>query len=138
MLLQTQNNNCYDRLPADKYKYLRQSITLWGVGTPTFKNALEAAKSIHDRFDRQFAEKTLDAWTNPDTGDQACLDISNRYFTPKEEAQGLGQEKFLPGVDPRGILRDLARGDGISSYVHTEDNQVLYFTTYRDPLGIKR
>lgn len=137
---QTTTNNAHDRTPAAKYKFLRQSVTLSGLGTPTFENAMIAARDVHKRFDRHFAEGTLEPWTELDAGDQTSLslDISNRYFTPRGEAHGLNHKEFLPGVDPRGILSDLAKGDGITSYVHTEDNQVLYFTAYRDREGTRK
>ncbi|KAF8225664.1 hypothetical protein L208DRAFT_1305509, partial [Tricholoma matsutake] len=36
------------------------------------------------------------------------------------------------GVNPGGILHVMANGNGTCSYVHTEANQVQYFTAYRD------
>ena len=40
------------------------------------------------------------------------------------EQHYLEETPFLKGVDPKGILQNMANGDGTVSYVHTEDNQV--------------
>jgi hypothetical protein len=97
---------------------------------------LEAANEIYGYFDRQFSEGVLDSWTSSDEKPFGfpCIDISNRYLTPAKEAKG--QEiAFQKGVDPRGVLRGMANGDGTCSYVHTEDNQVQYFLSCRDKNG---
>lgn len=99
-------------------------------------SALDAAGKVHACFDRLFSEGILDGWTSSEEKcfGYPCLDISNRYLTPVKEAKG--QEiAFQKGVDPRGILRGMAIGDGTCSYVHTEDNQVQYFLTCRDRNG---
>ena len=103
-----------------------------GLGTPTFTSALEAAGKVYGYFDRQFSEGTLDSWSCSEekTFGFACLDISNRYLTPENEAKGQ-DVAFQKGVDPHGVLRGMATGDGTCSYVHTEDNQVQYFETCR-------
>ena len=51
---------------------------------------------------------------------------------------GLQGTSFHKGVDPWGILRGMAKGDSTCSYMHTEDNQVQYFTAYRDGNGNRR
>ena len=52
----------------------------------------------------------------------------------QKRAKGLRWDWVSPDrVDPRGILQDMTKGDGFTTYVHTEDNQVEYFSTKRDP-----
>jgi hypothetical protein len=125
------------RITANRYKFLRQAITLSGLGTPTFKNALMAASEIYGHFDRQFLEGILDSWASSPVDDNECpcLTMSNRYFTPSNEAHGLEAVPFHKGVDPRGILQNMAKGDGLTTHIHTEDNQVQYFSTKRDAEG---
>lgn len=98
-----------------------------------------AAKEIYGRFDRQFSEGVLDSWDSSPVDDNnsefPCLNMSNRYLTPANEAHGLEPIPFHKGVDPRGILQNMAQGDGSTMYVHTEDNQVQYFITKRDAEG---
>jgi len=87
--------------------------------------------------DRQFLEGILDSWDSSlvDDNECPCLNLSNRYFTPANEAHGLEPIPFHKGVDPRGILQTMAKGDGLTTYVHTEDNQVQYFSMKRDTEG---
>jgi hypothetical protein len=109
---------------------------LTGLGSPTFTSALEAAGEVYGYFDRQFSEGILDSWTSSEEKcfSFPCLDISNCYLTPLKEANG-PEIAFQKGVDPRGILRGMAIGDGTCSYVHTEENQVQYFSSCRDRSG---
>jgi hypothetical protein len=96
-----------------------------------------AANEIYGQFDRQFSEGILDPWDRSpvDDNDFPCLNLSNRYLTPANEAYGLEAIPFLKGVDPRGILQNMAKGDGLTTHVHTEDNQVQYFSTKRGTEG---
>ena len=123
----------WQRVSAPRFKYLRQGISLTGLGTPTFANALDAAQEIYKQFDRQFEEGILDHWACSSANDMfPSIDVSNRYLTPAREAGGIEETPFLKGVDPKGILQNMANGDGTVSYVHTEDNQVQYFSMQRD------
>ena len=126
----------FNRISAHRFKYLRQRVVLTGLGSATFMSALEAANQVYGTFDRQFSEGILDCWSSSEEEcfGFPCLDISSRYLTPAKEAKG--QEiAFQKGVDPRGILHGMAIGDGTCSYVHTEDNQVQYFSSCRDRSG---
>ena len=127
-------------MSAQRFRYLRQRIVLTGLGSATFTSALDAAGEVYRYFDRQFSEGILDNWTGSQEKfcDAPCFDISNRYLTPAKDTMGLQGTSFHKGVDPRGILRGMAKGDGTCSYVHTEDNQVQYFTAYRDGNGNRR
>jgi hypothetical protein len=126
-----------NRLPTYRYRYLRQGVMLTGLGSPTFTHALEAMKGIHGRFDRQFKEGALVGWAEYNTEDPELdrIGLWNRYLTPEREARGMKGVAFLPGVDPKGTLRTMVQEDGMSSYVHTEDNQVHYYATHRNELG---
>lgn len=127
------------RLSQYRYKYLRQAVTLGGLGTPTFTNACVIAQDFHARFDQHFREGALQQWsptTDSEEGSYA-LDLSNCYFTPISEAQGLDAVEFEPGVDPKGILQSMTGRGGTQMYVHTDDNVVRYYKT-RIENGIKR
>jgi hypothetical protein len=110
---------------------------LTGLGTPTFTRALQAVKEIHERFDRLFDEGALEPWNEYQAGgpDTESIGLWNRYLTPAREAGGTPAVPFAPGVDPAGILQGMAQGDGTCSYVHTEDNDVRYYTTTRSGRG---
>jgi hypothetical protein len=124
--------NSYRRIPVHRLKYLRQSISLTGGGSATFSSALDAVQVIYRQFDRRFPEGVLDAWSTDSTLDS--LDISNRYFTPLKNVSGLENVAFHKGVDPRNILRDMAKSD----HIHTEDNYVAYFSMHKDINGQKK
>lgn len=96
-----------------------------------------AGNEIYGHFDRQFSEGILDSWDcSPADGNNfPCINISNRYLTPEKEASGLEDVPFQKGVDPQGILRDMAKGDGSTTYIHTEDNVVQFFNTRKDAEG---
>jgi len=93
---------------------------------------------IHMHFDRQFPEGLLDSWTPTRSTNSSLdsLDISNRYLTPLRDVSG-GLVESIPfhkGVDPRNVLRDMAKDD----HIHTEDNYVEYFSMRRDNDGHQR
>ena len=111
-------------------------MVLTGIGTPTFTNAAKAVQDIHSRFDRQFQEGSLEDLQGPGHIDQ--LSMSNRYFTPAREAKDMQAVAFLPGVDPAKTLHGMAQEDSSCAYIHTEDNQVHYYKTYRDEAGVIR
>lgn len=121
---------------AFRYRFLRQGMTLTGLQTPTFTKAAEAIRDIHSHFDRQFQEDTLEGQANTEGYENVDqISMSNRYFTPAREAKDMQAMHFLPGVDPTGILHAMAQEDSNCAYIHTEDNQVHYFTTHRDDAG---
>lgn len=123
-----------NRLSAQHYRFLQQWIVLTGLGSPTFTRAFEAAVEIYGYFDHQFSEGILESWMASQDSEldaMPCFDISNRYLTPTKETKDL-DIPFKKGVDPWGILRGMASGNGTCTYVHTEDNQVQYFTTSRE------
>ncbi|KAH9970052.1 hypothetical protein BGW80DRAFT_1173423, partial [Lactifluus volemus] len=128
------------RIPSHKYKFMRQGVTLVGLGTPTFTRALEAIENIYSHFDRHLQEGTLDKHSTTVRGDGVSDELSmwNRYFTPLREAKGTQAIPFLPGVDPSGILYNMAHEDNNYRYIHSEDNQVQYFTSHRDDKGITK
>ena len=101
------------RMPVSRYKYLHQSITLMSHGCPAFTSALQGVKEIHDRFEWQFPKGMLEARTEDSSGDAytESIDLSNRYLTPASEVGRLNSVPFQPGVDPKGILQCMARGD---------------------------
>ncbi|KAF8809758.1 hypothetical protein BYT27DRAFT_7093807 [Phlegmacium glaucopus] len=123
------------KITANRYRFLRQGVKLSGLGSPTFHNALMAANEIYGYFERQFSEGILELWGCSDDDKFPCIDISNRYLTPANEAHGLEDIPFDKGVDPQGILRSMAKGDGTTTHIHTEDNQVRYFNTRKDTEG---
>ncbi|KAF9455956.1 hypothetical protein BDZ94DRAFT_1353734, partial [Collybia nuda] len=117
------------RLSAIRYKYLRQCITISGLGTNAFDHAMATATEIYGLFDRTFSDGQLESWTSsssPSLGEFVGIDASNRYMTPRKDVPGVEHQPFPPAVDPKGLLESMAYE---SEHIHTDDNQVLYFTS---------
>ncbi|RDB19734.1 hypothetical protein Hypma_013178 [Hypsizygus marmoreus] len=118
------------RMNSSKYCYLRQGITISGLGTTTFEDALKSATEVFGAFDRNFREGELESW-GPSVGGIDGLEASNRYLTPRRDALGDVGIPFGPGVDPKNILLSMAGED----HIHTEDNEVLYYSRHEDKEG---
>ena len=115
-------------------KFLRQGITITGLGTPTFERSVNAAKVIYEMFQRQYPQGKLESW-NPGTH-RGCttLEMSNRYFTPKRDAPDMEHIPFDKLVDPFGVLETMIE----SGYTHGEENKVRYFARETDEEGNER
>ncbi|KAF8870508.1 hypothetical protein BD779DRAFT_1455315 [Infundibulicybe gibba] len=109
---------------ARQYKYLRQSISITGIGSPTFGAAVEATHLIFDMFQRQFQEGALAVWETPSHQSYPTLPMSNRYLTPRRDAPHMEHIPFEAEVDPHGYLESMIK-DG---YIHGEENNVEYYT----------
>lgn len=105
-------------------------VTLTGLGTETFENSLDAIAKILTVLGRQFPEGKLIAWQPPACSMSAGhnLVLTNRYFTKQSEAANMTSTLFPSNVDPKQIL---SRMTG-SQLIHTEENQVKYYTRYGD------
>ena len=102
-------------------------------------STLDAAGEIYRHVNDQFSEGILNSWTTSQEKyhNTPCFNISNQYLTPAKDMMGQ-DTPFHKGVDPWGILHGMANRNGTCSYVHTEDNQVQYFTAYRDGNGNRK
>jgi hypothetical protein len=121
-------------MAATRYKYLRQGISITGLGTATFEQATKSAQDIHDMFQRQFSEGRLGGWNTGKYRHHATLDMSNRYFTPKRDAPNMEHIPFDEMVDPQGVLEGMIQG----AYVHGEENVVQYYNHIVDEKGNER
>jgi hypothetical protein len=108
----------------NKARYLKQGLTLTGLGTDTFSKAMENAARLYANFSRYVGENDLQpiGFVEADrTG--ATMTVSNRYFTSRNEDP---YGKNLPigaSIDPSGILASCVGPD----LFHGEDNSVQYF-----------
>jgi hypothetical protein len=99
-------------------------VSLTGLGSRTFDEAVQTARDIYDQFDREFTPGTLESWSTSSYSGMLALEMSNRYFTPKKDAPTMEHIPFPKEVDPSGILEGMTK----SEYVHGEENQVHYFS----------
>ncbi|KAF8879257.1 hypothetical protein BD779DRAFT_1407445, partial [Infundibulicybe gibba] len=116
-----------EKLPqaGTRCRYLRQGVTIMGLGSPTFEYAMNAVVDISRMFDRQFPEGKMELWIVSTTDrEQSSIEVSNRYFTPKRDAPQMTRVPFPESVDPQGILESMTK----AGYVHGEENEVGYYT----------
>ncbi|KIL57949.1 hypothetical protein M378DRAFT_60403, partial [Amanita muscaria Koide BX008] len=126
-----QNQSIFSERTPRRTKYLRQSVSLTGLGTPTFEAALKGVLDVYALFSGYVNHKNLKACSICDNySEYTSFESSNRYFTTTKDAPA--SEKHIPftsEVDPYGILSGLAN----SIYMHGESNIVEYFERTRMP-----
>jgi hypothetical protein len=106
-------------------KYLRQSVTITGLQSSTFNKIIRTVAEIHAVFSRAVGtEKLEECQIITSYKRMSALDLSNRYFTPRQDVAE-GDELFLSAdIDPYGYLASAARA---AALCHTEENAVQYF-----------
>lgn len=115
----------FARAGSPHVRHLRQSLTLTGFNTSTFQSVSENIGAVHDLFGRFIGKGSLqDLTCVSGFGEYVCIDMSNRYFTPRrEETLGEIEIPFTADVDPHGFLGQAA-GTGL---FHGDDNIVHYY-----------
>jgi hypothetical protein len=124
----------WNRIPTLQYKYLRQSVTIMGLGMPSFGNAMKSTHKVFDLFQRQFSEGQIELWHTSLYSTHDSIELSNCYLMPKRDAPDMAHMPFSEDVDPQGILADMARSD----YVHGEENEDSYYKCEIDTEGNRR
>ncbi|KAM6489121.1 hypothetical protein JOM56_010309 [Amanita muscaria] len=117
-------------------KYLRQSVSLTGLGTPTFETAMKGVLDIYALFSGYVSHNKLKSCSTCDNyGEHSSFESSNRYFTTTKDAPASDKQMpFTSEVDPHGILSGLAN----YVYLHCESNVVQYFERKVSPTGEAR
>ena len=115
-----------------KTRFLRQSISLTGLGTQTFEESRKAVIAIYTLLggyvDRSKLRPCL---VGCDYGEDSGFDASNRSFTSTREAPMDKHTPFSDDVDPNGVLACLVT----ATYVHSESNIVDYAERIKDSSG---
>jgi len=114
-----------------------QSVTLTGLSSPEFTDALASMHAIEDMFRRQVvSDRSTEIWVPwvpSNFQGHTSIDVGNRYFTPRQQGLQDRQISFSEVVDPHDILSQ-AMGD---DFIHTEDNDVEYYEARKDTQGTK-
>lgn len=113
--------------------YLRQGVTLTGLGCEAFETAVMGIVQVHDLIGSTMGEGMLEQWQPGDYLTHLAVNLSNRYFTPIRDCPCLQPIPLGDTVDPRGIMKQLAGPD----LVHTQENKVNYYRHIADATGIK-
>ncbi|KAF8416928.1 hypothetical protein L210DRAFT_3581592 [Boletus edulis BED1] len=104
-------------------RYLRQAVTLAGLGTSIFESAIETVRGAHTHLARNYSAGRVTPWNPERFRGQDILEISNRYLTSRYRQSPSPVVAFQRGVDPKNILARLAS----DQYDHLEENQVMYY-----------
>lgn len=99
-----------NRATSKRAKYLRQRVSITGMGNTSFDDA--TANLILIEEDPAFS----------DFKGYKALDTSNRYFTARDDRSENDSIPLGMDVDPHRFLLQAAGG----AYVHTGDNKVYY------------
>jgi hypothetical protein len=114
---------------------MRQGVTLVGLGTSTFDDALDAIDEIYGIFSRALPEGSLGPVDSITRNGENALHASNRLLTPTKDALNMKVVDLANGVDPRGILKAIV-DEG--EYLYCDDNEVKYYECKTDENGTKR
>ncbi|KAF8871920.1 hypothetical protein BD779DRAFT_1399291, partial [Infundibulicybe gibba] len=111
--------------PNSKHlRYIRQGVSITGLGTTSFANAIENLKKIYVIFSRSIGSAKLQGGTcTLMFGDYPTIESFNRYFTAKKSGHRRQEYALGVDIDPFGTLSS-ALGAG---YYHGEDNIVNYY-----------
>ncbi|KAF8121665.1 hypothetical protein EV363DRAFT_1437232 [Boletus edulis] len=108
---------------ANAARYLRQAVTLAGLGTSTFENAIETVRGAHTHLACNYSAGRVTPWKPEKFRGQDVLELSNRYLTSRHRQSTSPVVAFQRGVDPKNFLSCLAS----DQYDHLEENQVMYY-----------
>jgi hypothetical protein len=101
---------------------------LSGLSLPTFNDAVVSMHAIEDIFQQQAVDGNIEAWVPSAFQGHPSIDVSNRYFTPRQHALQEPHISFSPAIDPDNILAE-AMGE---EFVHTKDNEVEYYEARKE------
>ncbi|KDQ34001.1 hypothetical protein PLEOSDRAFT_1081002 [Pleurotus ostreatus PC15] len=112
--------------------HVRQSVTITGLGSTSFKSIAENCRHMHTMFGRYTPNALLQSVPeymgklrneNGCDDDYPTITASTRFFTPAKQASGFATVDVNPELDPRGVLSKV----DAAKWVHTEDNAVGYY-----------
>ena len=113
-----------NRPTTKQAKYLRQSISVTGLGIPEFEKNIKGLADIYSAFGRcVMVDKLAPSGIVDEYNRHRSIEISNRYFTSRKEALAEECVPISTDIDPHGLLVQAAG----NNYVHTEQNIVKYY-----------
>lgn len=112
-----------DRASSKRVKYLRQRVSITGMGNESFNQAAVNLAKIQAIFKRTIGNELGEDPLYSDFKNYRALDASNRFFTPRDDRSENDHTPLGIEVDPHGFLQQAAG----SAYIHTTDNKVYYY-----------
>ncbi|KAF8881522.1 hypothetical protein CPB84DRAFT_1687180, partial [Gymnopilus junonius] len=103
--------------------YMRQGVTITGIGSQTFEKCYENIQHIFVAFSNTFPEGTLKEWHGTMFGASQAFETGAHYFSRVTATMDRTMSiPFGDLVDPEGILERLVD----DTYIHGPDNHVDY------------
>ncbi|KAF8238349.1 hypothetical protein L208DRAFT_1375259 [Tricholoma matsutake] len=115
--------------------FMRQGVTLVGLGMATFNNAFDMIDKIYGIFGRALPEGSLGPWDCIACSKDPSLHVSNRLLTPKKDALNMKAIEPENGVNLHGVLRAIINK---GEYLYCDNNEVKYFKCKTDENGKKK
>lgn len=103
-------------------RYIKQSVTLTGLGSDVFDEMVSGIYDVAEFMGRQVLDGELKDWVPAHVDAHVAVQAGNRYFQWKDSPNAGKAVEFQPFVDPRGVLARM----GGENFIHTEDNTVSY------------
>lgn len=119
-------------MPVEKYRYLKQSISLTGCGSVAFNRSRDGLQTLTTHLKAGSLEHghvAVDPTCQP--GSSPFLEATNRYFTPSRESSKHVMMDIPKEWDPVGILKGMVGED----LVFTDENMVVYTKVTTDKDG---
>ncbi|KAJ7587639.1 hypothetical protein C8J56DRAFT_1050881 [Mycena floridula] len=109
-----------------------QSIAITGLDSKQFENTIMCISEICEHFDRSFPDNAMARWmpNKLDNSNYDLVQVSNRYFTKKQDANPEDKIPISTEIDPHNYLTRAAGQE----LVHTADNIVDYFQIHEKEL----
>ncbi|KAF6753993.1 hypothetical protein DFP72DRAFT_787808, partial [Ephemerocybe angulata] len=117
----------FNEIPAgmntlSRIRSLRQHVKITGLGSDEFEGYQTKLQDVHERFVEHAADRTVQPFDFIPYEGHPTLDSHSRYFTDRNMVPYEKNLPFLPGVDPRRVLRKLQPEE----FIHGPDNVVEY------------
>lgn len=115
---------------AQKIINSSQSVTITGLGIPSFEEYVQAQIAVHHVLSRHLPKDSLVCVQTQVENKDFTMSAHNRYYTPRYK----GEDEVLDfddTMDPLGCLK-LNKPHGAA---YTDDNKVLYFERHTDTSG---
>lgn len=100
----------------------QQTVTLSGVSSKRFGNAITAIGQIVEVFNAHCTLDELLPWSPKIVQGHPTLTLSSRYFTADGGAAKQDVRLFPGDLDPYNLLRN-----AVPAGLYTSDNEVLYY-----------
>lgn len=104
-------------------KYMRQHVTVTGLGSPTFQNAISNLEDVYLAFKHVLPRGGLEPWEPTRFSQNKAIEANTRYFTERKLAPNEAEMEFFPFVDKYNELAN-AKSD---AFFHGPDNRVEYY-----------